>query len=75
VAPPKPPPADSRASGKSIRFPEGSDLLPWFEQHAQQAGVSVNATLLRALEAYRAAIEGDPPRAVIEGGHQEGMIP
>lgn len=54
-----------RSTGKSIRFPEGSDLLPWFEQHAKDTGVSVNATILRALEAYRAAVEG---------GGQEGMI-
>ena len=62
----RPVPAEGgRATGKSIRFPEGSDLLPWLEQHAQDTGVSVNATLLRALEAYRAAVEG---------GQQEGMI-
>lgn len=63
----RPGPAEApRATGRSIRFPEGSDLLPWFEQHARQTGASVNATMLRALEAYRAAIEG---------GHLEGMIP
>jgi hypothetical protein len=37
---------------KAVRMPDG--LLAWYEQHAKAAGGSVNASLVAALEEYRA---------------------
>jgi hypothetical protein len=71
-APPRAPrqrrsaPAEPRKTGKSIRYPEGSDLSDWLEAHAEATGTSVNALILLALEAFRAAVESDPPRASLE---------
>lgn len=44
----------SRGPTKTLRFPAGSDLLAWFDGHARATGLSTNATLVLALEKYRA---------------------
>jgi hypothetical protein len=45
--------APGRTPAKSVRFPKGSDLLAWYEQHAEQTGQSMNGALVTALEEYR----------------------
>lgn len=49
------PPA--RGTLKTIRFPKGSDLLPWYEQHADLLGITPNRALVSALERYRAEVD------------------
>jgi hypothetical protein len=39
----------------SLRFRKGSDLLAWYQQLADQNGVSLTAALLVGLDYYRAA--------------------
>lgn len=53
----------SRPTPKGIRWPKDSDLLAWYERHADETGVSVNRALVRALDYYRAAIEMERGRA------------
>jgi hypothetical protein len=51
-------PATARANPKAVRLPQGSDLLAYYERHASDTGVSVNAALVLALEFYQAAHGG-----------------
>jgi hypothetical protein len=47
----------SRGETKTVRFPAGSDLPAWYEQHANATGVSANALMVTALDRFRASIE------------------
>lgn len=55
---PDQPAAPARANPKAVRLPQGSDLLAYYERHASDTGVSVNAALVLALEFYQAAHGG-----------------
>jgi hypothetical protein len=58
----------------SLRFTSGSDLLSWYEHYADRLGVSVNAALLRGLEAHRNSVDGtelDYPERISDDHRQE----
>ncbi len=40
---------------KTVRMPDG--LLAWYERHSGDTGQSVNAAIVKALVAYRDAVE------------------
>jgi hypothetical protein len=44
-----------RPHPKSVRLPEGSDLLAWFADYAAANGTSLNDSLVQAWEEFRAA--------------------
>jgi hypothetical protein len=50
----------SRGPTKTIRFPAGSDLPDWYEQHADATGLKANALMVLVLDRYRAETETDP---------------
>jgi hypothetical protein len=54
----EPEPGAGRDNPKAVRLPKGSGLLAWYERHATDTGVSVNAALVLALEHYQAAHVG-----------------
>jgi hypothetical protein len=57
----------ARPAPRSVRFPNGSDTLAWYERQAREEETNVNALMVRALEFYRAVIEG--ARRESEGSH------
>jgi hypothetical protein len=56
----------TRGPTKTLRFPVGSDLLAWFDDHAAATGLTTNAALVLALEKYRA----DNGQPLTEGATQ-----
>ena len=65
TAPEPAPEGTGRVNPKAVRLPKGSDLLAYYERHASDTGVSVNAALVLALEFYQAAHGGAPDQSTV----------